>query len=220
MNGSTGIAVGMTTNIPPHNLDEIIDAACAVIDNPRDLGRRALRRSSRGPDFPTGGVISGREGILSYLKTGKGIVRIRGKAHTEEMKGGMEQIVITEIPYNVNRANLVTRIAELVSDKLIDGIRDLRDESDENTRIVIELKRGEQAKVVINQLFQKTALESSFGVTLLALDRKRPKQMNIKELIECYIEHRRDVVTRRTQFRLRAGGGPRAHPRGLHHRPR
>src|SRR5262249_23932908 len=156
----------------------------------------------KGPDFPTGGVISGREGILSYLKTGKGIVRIRGKAHTEELKGGLEQIVITEIPYNVNRASPVPRIAELLGEKEIDGIRDLRDESDENTRIVVELKRGEQAKVVINQLFQKTAPESSFGVTLLALDRKRPKQMNIKELIECYIEHRRDVVTRRTTSAL------------------
>jgi DNA gyrase subunit A len=202
MNGSTGIAVGMTTNIPPHNLDEIIDATCAIIDNPR-ISVDELCTIIKGPDFPTGGVISGRDGILSYLKTGKGIVRTRGKAHTEEMKGGMEQIVITEIPYNVNRATLVTRIAELVGEKEIDGIRDLRDESDENTRIVIELKRGEQAKVVINQLFQKTALESSFGVTLLALDKKRPKQMNIKELIECYIEHRRDVVTRRTKFRLR-----------------
>ena len=202
MNGSTGIAVGMTTNIPPHNLDEIMDATCAIIDRP-DIPVDELCRIVQGPDFPTGGVISGREGILSYLKTGKGIVRIRGKAHTEELKGGMEQIVITEIPYNVNRASLVTRIAELVSEKEIDGIRDLRDESDENTRIVIELKRGEQAKVVINQLFQKTALESSFGVTLLALDQKRPKQMNIKELIECYIAHRRDVVTRRTRFRLR-----------------
>ena len=147
-------------------------------------------------------------------------MRIRGKAHTEEMKGGMEQIVITEIPYNVNRATLVTRIAELVSEKEIDGIRDLRDESDENTRIVVELKRGEQAKVVINQLFQKTALESSFGVILLALDRKRPKQMNVKELIECYIEHRRDVVTRRTQLPPARGRGPGPHPRGLHHRPR
>ncbi len=202
MNGSTGIAVGMTTNIPPHNLDEIMDATCAIIDRP-DIPVDDLCRIVQGPDFPTGGVISGREGILSYLRTGKGIVRIRGKAHTEELKGGMEQIVITEIPYNVNRATLVTRIAELVSEKEIDGIRDLRDESDENTRIVIELKRGEQAKVVINQLFQKTALESSFGVTLLALDQKRPKQMNIKELIECYIAHRRDVVTRRTRFRLR-----------------
>src|SRR4051812_48422773 len=202
MNGSTGIAVGMTTNIPPHNLDEIIDATFAIIDNPR-ISVDALCDIIRGPDYPTGGVISGRDGILSYLKTGKGIVRTRGKAHTEEMKGGMEQIVITEIPYNVNRATLVTRIAELVGEKQLDGIRDLRDESDENTRIVIELKRGEQSKVVINQLFQKTALESSFGVTLLALDKKRPKQMNIKELLECYIEHRRDVVTRRTKFRLK-----------------
>ncbi len=202
MNGSTGIAVGMATNIPPHNLGEIIDAACAIIDRP-SITVDEICGIVQGPDFPTGGVISGREGILSYLKTGKGIVRTRGKAHTEELKGGMEQIVITEIPYNVNRATLVTRIAELVGEKLLDGIRDLRDESDENTRIVIEIKRGEQAKVVINQLFQKTALESSFGVTLLALDRKRPKQMNIKELLDCYIEHRRDVITRRTQFRLR-----------------
>ncbi len=202
MNGSTGIAVGMTTNIPPHNLDEIIDATVAIIDNPR-ISVDEICNIVKGPDYPTGGIISGRDGILSYLKTGKGIVRTRGKAHTEELKGGMEQIVITEIPYNVNRNTLVLRIAELVGEKQIDGIRDLRDESDENTRIVIELKRGEQAKVVINQLFQKTALESSFGVTLLALDKKRPKQMNIKELIECYIEHRRDVVTRRTKFRLR-----------------
>jgi DNA gyrase subunit A len=202
MNGSTGIAVGMTTNIPPHNLDEIIAATVAIIENPR-ISLDELCEIVRGPDFPTGGIISGRDGILSYLKTGKGIVRTRGKAHTEETKGGMEQIVITEIPYNVNRNTLVLRIAELIGEKQLDGIRDLRDESDEQTRIVIELKRGEQAKVVINQLFQKTALESSFGVTLLALDQKRPKQMNIKELIECYIEHRRDVVTRRTKFRLR-----------------
>jgi DNA gyrase subunit A len=202
MNGSTGIAVGMATNIPPHNLDELITAICAVIDRP-SISVDEVADMIPGPDFPTGGVIAGREGILSYLKTGRGIVRMRGKAHTEELKGGGEQIVITEIPYNVNRSTLVTRIADLVSDKQIDGIRDLRDESDENTRIVIELKRGEQAKVVINQLFQKTALESSFGVILLALDKKRPKQMNIKELIECYIEHRRDVITRRTQFRLR-----------------
>ncbi|MFA6288675.1 MAG: DNA gyrase subunit A [Opitutaceae bacterium] len=201
MNGSTGIAVGMATNIPPHNLHEIIAATCAIIDNPR-ISVDDLCGLIQGPDFPTGGVIAGREGILSYLKTGKGIVRIRGRAHVEEMKTGMEQVVITEIPYNVNRANLVLRIAELVGEKQLEGIRDLRDESDENTRIVIELKRGEQSRVVINQLFQKTALESSFGVTLLAIDKKRPKQMNIKELIECFIEHRREVVTRRTQFRL------------------
>jgi DNA gyrase subunit A len=202
MNGSTGIAVGMTTNIPPHNLSEIIDAACAVIDRP-DISVDELVTYIPGPDFPTGGYINGRAGIKSYLTTGRGIVRMRGKAHTEEMKGGGEQIIITEIPYNVNRATLVLRIAELVREKQIDGVRDLRDESDENTRIVIELKRGEQAQIVINQLYQKTALESSFGVILLALDKKRPKQMNIKELLECYIDHRRDVITRRTQFRLR-----------------
>ncbi len=202
MNGSTGIAVGMATNIPPHNLNELVEVICAIIDKP-GISLDDVVRMVPGPDFPTGGTIGGREGIESYLRTGKGIVRIRGKAHTEETKTGMEQIVITEIPYNVNRATLVTRIAELVTDKELDGIRDVRDESDENTRVVIELKRGEQARVVINQLYQKTALESSFGVTLLAIDKKRPKQMNIKELIECYIDHRRDVVTRRTQFRLR-----------------
>jgi len=202
MNGSTGIAVGMTTNIPPHNLSEIIDAACAIIDRP-GITVDELVTYIPGPDFPTGGYINGRAGIKSYLTTGRGIVRMRGKAHTEELKGGGEQIVITEIPYNVNRATLVLRIAELVREKEIEGIRDLRDESDENTRIVIELKRGEQSQVIINQLYQKTALESSFGVILLALDKKRPKQMNIKELLECYIDHRRDVVTRRTQFRLR-----------------
>ena len=202
MNGSTGIAVGMATNIPPHNLDEIIDATCAIIDRP-DISIDEVCTIIRGPDFPTGGIIAGTAGIDSYLRTGKGIVRIRGRAHTEEMKAGGEQIVITEIPYNVNRANLVTKIAELVSGKEIEGIRDLRDESDENTRIVIELKRGEQAEPILNQLFIKTQLEASFGVTLLALDQKRPKQMNIRELIDCYVEHRRDVVTRRTQFRLR-----------------
>ena len=202
MNGSTGIAVGMTTNIPPHNLGEIISAACAIIDRPT-ISVDEVVSYIPGPDFPTGGYINGRAGIRSYLTTGRGIVRTRGKAHTEELKGGGEQIVITEIPYNVNRASLVLRIAELVREKEIDGIRDLRDESDENTRIVIELKRGEQSQIVINQLYQKTALESSFGVILLALDKKRPKQMNIKELLECYIDHRRDVITRRTQFRLR-----------------
>ncbi len=201
MNGSTGIAVGMTTNIPPHNLSEIIDATCAIIDRP-EISVEEVSNYIPGPDFPTGGFINGRAGIKSYLTTGKGIVRIRGKAHTEELKGGDEQIIITEIPYNVNRASLVTRIAELVRAKEIEGIRDLRDESDENMYIVIELKRGQQSQVVINQLYQKTALESSFGVILLALHKNRPKQMNVKELFECYIDHRREVVTRRTRFRL------------------
>ena len=203
MNGSTGIAVGMATNIPPHNLHELCAAIVKVIDEPHTTTIDDLCGLIQGPDFPTGGTIAGREGILSYLKTGKGIVRIRGKAFVEEMSGGGEQIVITEIPYNVNRANLVIRIAELVREKEIEGIRDVRDESDEQTRVVIELKRGEQASPILNQLYQKTALESSFGVTLLALDKRRPKQMNIRELIDCYVDHRRDVVTRRTKFRLK-----------------
>ncbi|MBC2592953.1 DNA gyrase subunit A [Ruficoccus amylovorans] len=201
MNGSTGIAVGMTTNIPPHNLGELIDATCAIIDNP-NITVDELIRIIPGPDFPTGGTIAGRGGIDSYMRTGRGIVRIKGTAHVEEVKGGKEQIVITEIPYNVNRANLVTKIAELVHDKTINEVSDLRDESDENTRIVIELKRDESTRVVINKISKHTPFESSFGVILLALDKRRPKQMNIKEMISCYIEHRREVVYRRTQFLL------------------
>ncbi|MBO5781436.1 MAG: DNA gyrase subunit A, partial [Opitutales bacterium] len=202
MNGSTGIAVGMTTNIPPHNLGEIIDATCAIIDNP-SISIDEIIRLLPGPDFPTGGVITGRSGIESYMKTGKGIVRMRGVAHVEDLKNGKEQIVITEIPYNVNRAALVEKIADLVSEKVITEVSDLRDESDKNTRIVIELKRGEAPRVVLNKLYKHTPLESSFGAILLALDKRRPKQMNIKEMIECYIEHRREVVYRRTQFLLR-----------------
>ena len=202
MNGSTGIAVGMATNIPPHNLDEIINATCALIDRP-NISVEELIEHIPGPDFPTGGLIVGREGIRNYMTTGRGLVRVRGRAHTEELKNGKEQIVVTEIPYNVNRETLVKHIAELVGEKKLPEISDLRNESDKNTRVVIELKRGEEAQVVINKLFQLTQLESSFGVTLLALDHRRPKQMNIKELLECYVAHRREVVTRRTQFRLR-----------------
>ncbi|MGE9293692.1 MAG: DNA gyrase subunit A, partial [Puniceicoccales bacterium] len=202
MNGSTGIAVGMTTNIPPHNLGELIDATCAIIDNP-NITIDELISIIPGPDFPTGGTIAGRGGIDSYMRTGRGIVRIKGTAHVEEIKNGKEQIVITEIPYNVNRANLVTKIADLVHDKVLNEVSDLRDESDENTRIVIELKRDESSRVVINKISKHTPFESSFGVILLALDKRRPKQMNIKEMITCYIEHRRDVVYRRTQFLLR-----------------
>jgi len=201
MNGSTGIAVGMTTNIPPHNLNEIIDAACAIIDNPKiDLDE--LIRLIPGPDFPGGGFVHGRSGIESYLKTGRGIVRTRGIAEVVE-SGGKEEIIISAIPYNVNRASLVVRIAELITTKAIEGISDLRDESTEETRIVIELKRGAIPRVIINQLYKATPLESSFGVILLALDNRRPKQMNIKEMLNCYIDHRREVVYRRTQFRLR-----------------
>lgn len=202
MNGSTGIAVGMTTNIPPHNLNELINATCAVIEDP-NISIDELLKLMPGPDFPTGGTIAGLSGIHSYMRTGRGIVRIKGTVHVEQLKNGKEQIIITEIPYNVNRANLVTKIAELINDKQLDGVSDLRDESDENTRVVIELKRGEIPRVIVNKLYKMTALESSFGVILLALDRRRPKQMNIKELIQLYVEHRRDVILRRTAFQLR-----------------
>lgn len=201
MNGSTGIAVGMTTNIPPHNLNELIDASCAIIDNPH-IDLDSLIELIPGPDFPGGGFIHGKSGIESYLKTGRGIVRTRGIADVIETNG-KEEIIISAIPYNVNRASLVMRIAELITTKAIDGISDLRDESTEETRIVIELKRGAIPRVIVNQLYKMTPLESSFGVILLALDNRRPKQMNIKEMLNCYIDHRRDVIYRRTEFRLK-----------------
>jgi DNA gyrase subunit A len=187
----------------------LIDGTCALIDNP-NLSIDALAGVIKGPDFPTGGAILGLDGIKKYLNTGRGIVRMRGTIHTEELKQGKEQLVITEIPYNVNRANLVTKIAELVQTKVIEGISDLRDESDENTRIVIELKRGEAPRVVVNKLFKHTPLESSFGVIMLALVDRRPKEMNIKEMLTVYIEHRREVVRRRTEFR-KAKAEARAH---------
>ena len=202
MNGSSGIAVGMATNIPPHNLGELIDAVCLLIDQP-NCSIEEIMSVLPGPDFPTGGTIAGRSGIKSYMHTGRGIVRMRGTMHTEDLPNGKQQIIISDIPYNANRATLVTRIADLVKEKILDGVSDLRDESTETTRIVVELKQGEIERVTINKLFKLTALESSFGVILLALDKRRPKQMNIKEALECYIEHRREVILRRTQFRLR-----------------
>ena len=202
MNGSTGIAVGMTTNIPPHNLGELIDGICMLIDNPSTTIPQ-LMEVIKGPDFPTGGCVVGKAGIESYMKTGRGIVRIRGVANVEELKNGKEQIVITEIPYNVNRQTLVESIADLVAEKVLTEVSDIRNESDENTRVVIELKRGESPRVVMNKLFKHTQLEASFGVILLALDKRKPKQMNIKEMLECYIEHRREVVYRRTAYLLR-----------------
>ena len=202
MNGSTGIAVGMTTNIPPHNLHELIDATCAIIDNP-EITLDEMCEIVHGPDFPTGGVVVGKESVRNYLKTGRGIIHVRGVIAVEEREGAREVIIIKELPYAVNRASLVTRIADLVHEKIIDEISDLRDESDTSTRIVIELKKDAVARVVINKLFKNTPLESSFGVILLALHHQRPKQMNIKEMLECYIEHRREVVARRTAFRLR-----------------
>src|SRR5215510_7473978 len=202
VNGGTGIAVGMATNMPPHNLGEVIDGICAQIDNPH-ITLKELMGHIKGPDFPTGCTICGLEGIHDYFKTGRGSLKVRGKVGLEQLKGGREQIVITEIPYNVNRAILVERIAALVNEKVIADITAVRDESDENTRVVIEVKRDAIPKVVINNLYKHTALESSFAVNALAIDHGRPKTLGLKELIACYIEHRREVVIRRTKFELR-----------------
>ena len=204
VNGGTGIAVGMATNIPPHNLGEIIDGVCAQIDDP-NISIKGLMKFVKGPDFPTGCMVCGLEVIKEYFTSGHGSVKIRGKVGVEQLKGGKEQIVITEIPYNVNRAVLVERVAELVNEK-VQGFTDItaiRDESDENTRVVVELKRDAIAKVVINNLYKQTALESSFAVNMLAIDHGRPKTLGLKELISCYIEHRREVVLRRTRFQLK-----------------
>ncbi|HZR18546.1 MAG TPA: DNA gyrase subunit A [Verrucomicrobiae bacterium] len=202
VNGGTGIAVGMATNIPPHNLGEIIDGIGAQIDNPQ-ISLKELMKFVKGPDFPTGCMVCGLEGVRNYFSSGRGSLKVRGKVGLEELKGGREQIIITEIPYNVNRAVLVERIAELVNEKIITDITAVRDESDENTRVVIEIKRDAIAKVVINNLYKHTALESSFAVNALAIDHGRPKTLGLKELINCYIEHRREVIIRRTRFELR-----------------
>src|SRR5262245_12417052 len=202
VNGGTGIAVGMATNIPPHNLSEVIDGMCAQIDDP-EITLDELMKHVKGPDFPTGCAICGVSGIKQYLETGRGSMKVRGKAGIEELKGGREQIVITEIPYNVNRATLVERIASLVNEKVLTDISAVRDESDENTRVVIELKRDANPKVVINNLYKHTAMESSFAVIMLAIDHGRPKLLSLKEANACYIEHRREVVLRRTRFELR-----------------
>jgi DNA gyrase subunit A len=202
VNGGTGIAVGMATNMAPHNLGEVIDGICAQIDN-AEITIEQLMQHIKGPDFPTGCMVCGLDGIREYFKTGRGSVKIRGKVGVEELKGGREHIIITAIPYNVNRATLVERIAELVNEKVITDITGVRDESDENTRVVIEIKRDAIAKVVINNLYQHTALESSFAVNALAIDHGRPKTLGLKELINCYIDHRREVVIRRARFELR-----------------
>ena len=202
VNGGTGIAVGMATNIPPHNLREVVEGICAQVDDP-DITLEELMKHVKGPDFPTGCTIYGDAGIKQYLETGRGSMKVRGKAGIEELKGGKEQIVITEIPYNVNRATLVERIAQLVNEKTISDITAVRDESDENTRVVIELKRDANPKVVINNLYKHTALESSFAVIMLAIDHGRPKLLSLKDANAAYIEHRREVVLRRTRFELR-----------------
>jgi DNA gyrase subunit A len=202
VNGGTGIAVGMATNIPPHNLREVVEGICAQVDDP-EITLEELMKHVKGPDFPTGCTIYGDAGIKQYLETGRGSMKVRGKAGIEELKGGKEQIVITEIPYNVNRATLVERIAQLVNEKTISDVTAIRDESDENTRVAIELKRDANPKVVINNLYKHTALESSFAVIMLAIDHGRPKLLSLKDANAAYIEHRREVVLRRTRFELR-----------------
>ncbi len=202
VNGGTGIAVGMATNMAPHNLGEVIDGICAQIDNP-NITIPQLMKFIKGPDFPTGGFICGVEGIHNYFTTGKGSIKLRGRIGVEEIKGNREQLVVTEIPYNVNRAGLEEQIASLVNEKIITDISAMRNESDENCRLVIELKRDANPKVVINNLFKHTQLETSFSVNSLAIDHGKPKTLNLKELIQCYIEHRREVVIRRTRFELR-----------------
>ncbi|MEW6305304.1 MAG: DNA gyrase subunit A [Verrucomicrobiota bacterium] len=202
VNGGTGIAVGMATNMPPHNLGEIIDGICAQIDNP-NITIAQLMKHIKGPDFPTGGVICGVEGIKKYFETGRGAIKLRGRVGSEEVRGGREQLVITEIPFNVIRTNLEQQIAGLVNEKIVTEISAMRNESDENCRLVMELKRDANPKVVINNLYQRTQLEVSFNVINLAIDHGKPKELNLKELIQCYIEHRREVILRRTRFELR-----------------
>src|SRR5215204_6390423 len=208
VNGSSGIAVGMATNIPPHNLKEVISATMAMIDNP-DLSITDIRKIIKGPDFPTGAYIYGRDGIKDYQETGRGKIVMRARAVIEEKEtSNKSQIVVTELPYQVNRANLVRDIAELVRDKKLEGISDLRDESSDTTRIVIELKRDAIPRVVLNQLYKHTTMQATFGVIMLALvpdNQTRqlvPKVMGIREVLEHYIKHRHEVIVRRTQYEL------------------
>jgi len=211
VNGSSGIAVGMTTNIPPHNLAEVCNAARALIDNP-EITTEELMDYVKGPDFPTGGIIVGVDGIKQAYGTGHGRIIVRGRAIIEEAtKSGHERIIVEELPYQTNKAALVAKIAELVGDKKIEGIRDLRDESDRNgMRIVIELKKDSRPLTVLNNLYKHTALQSTFGAILLALVDGRPVTLNLKQLLQNYVDYRRDVITRRTRYEL-ARAQERAH---------
>jgi len=204
VNGSTGIAVGMATNIPPHNMAEVIDGIIAVINNP-DITFEELLALVPGPDFPTGATIYGRQGIYDAYSTGRGIIQIRAKAHVEAAKKSERQsIVITELPYQVNKARLIEKIADLVKEKKVEGITEIRDESDrEGMRIVIEVKRDENAEVLLNQLYKQTQLQNSFGIIMLAIVHNRPRVLSLRQMMDCFIEHRCEVVTRRTNFELK-----------------
>jgi len=203
VNGSAGIAVGMATNIPPHNLGEVVDALIAMIDNP-EIDIDGLMEYIPGPDFPTGGIINGVGGIHLAYRTGRGRVRIRARCDVEVADNGRESIIVTEIPYQVNKARLIEKIAELVKEKKLEGISELRDESDKDgMRIYIEIKRGDSAEVVLNNLYLQTQMESVFGINMVAIVAGRPQLLNLKEILEAFIRHRREVVTRRTIFELR-----------------
>lgn len=210
VNGSSGIAVGMATNIPPHNLGEVVDALVAMIENP-DITIPELMQHIKGPDFPTGALILGREGIRQAYTTGRGSVRMRAQARIERMSNGKTRILVTEIPYQVNKARLIEKIAELVREKVIDGITDLRDESDRTgMRIVIELRRDANGDVLLNQLYKHTQLQETFGVNMLALVNGRPQVLNLQQVLYYYLEHQKEVVVRRTRFEL-AKAKARAH---------
>ncbi len=203
VNGSSGIAVGMATNIPPHNLTEVVEACLALIDDP-DIDVDGLMEFVKGPDFPTAAIINGRGGIVQAYRTGRGRIKIRARCEIiEDEKTNKQTIIIKEIPYQVNRARLIEKIAELVRDKKIEGITELRDESATDTRIVIELRRGEVGEVVLNNLYAQTQLQSVFGINMVALVDNEPKVLNLKQVLACFVQHRREVVTRRTVFLLR-----------------
>lgn len=204
VNGAVGIAVGMATNIPPHNLNEVIDATLAIMDNPEITVKDLMDNYIQGPDFPTGATILGRAGIKQAYETGRGSVVVRAKSHIEEMDNGKHRIVVTEVPYQVNKANLIEKIANLVRDKQIEGITYLNDESNrEGIRIVIEVRKDVQTEVILNQLYRLTSLQTSFGCNMLSLVNKTPKQMGIKEMLQHYVDHQIEVTVRRTRFELK-----------------
>lgn len=203
INGSAGIAVGMATNIPPHNMTEVANGLIALIENPQ-ISLHELIKIIPGPDFPTGGSIHGTSGIMQAFMTGKGVIQIRAKAEIEVGKNDREKIIISEIPYQVNKAKLIERIAELVHEKALEGISDIRDESSrEGIRVVIDVKRGENASVLLNRLYKQTQMQVSFGIIFLSISNGQPKVMNLKEMLQCFIEHRREVVIRRTTYELK-----------------
>ena len=203
VNGSSGIAVGMATNIPPHNLTEVINACLAVLAN-EDVGIDDLMEHVQGPDFPTGGIINGRAGIVQAYRTGRGRIYVRGRAEVETDNKGREKVVITEIPYQLNKARLIEKIAELVKEKRIEGISELRDESDKDgLRVVIEVRRGESGEVILNNLYTQTQLQSVFGINCVALVQGQPKLLNLKQMLQAFLRHRQEVVTRRTLYLLR-----------------